>query len=1327
MLKKKDSFFNRSLFHFWRITIFLQYFCILSIYGQSSNYGLMEKSDSLFTLGVEKYKSKQFDVAIPIFRECCDVDSIIYEPNSSRLGYASMWLASCYYSLGDIVTASSVSDYYMVKPIDRRLTVKSDSISDLIYPILFEKQDVVSALSLIREVLRLEIEELGENSIWVGNTYNMYGFALLMSGCLEDARSAFNKSLSIAASQCGENSKAYAFLLADQVSAHSQIGDLHSAYTIANQVLDICKSQNIDDFNLCYTANLACGDYMLNDNKYAESIPFWSESLRLLSANGMDTSPECAIVLNGLGLSHLLTGDVVNAKNELEKSYLLLKQTREEYDKIHLAESMDYLSQAYFILGDTISAVKLNEEAIAFFENGDVEKNCLYPKLLFNLWNIYEALNRPESCQFAEKALDNYRALDCKDINYASLLFRYSKRVSEDNGCERAIVLASEALSFIKQLPDIPDTILVMYQCRLSECYSDCVNLDSAYYYARQALQNMRSSFHSKSINYVAILDKLAPTIWFYGNKKEAMQLYQEALCCIETLSPNSEIHYQILKELSRVYWMSGYYTDAVDSQKKTLRMAESLYGQDSELYSEAATSLVQYLNMTGESTEKQDVLNQVGAVLTSISSENVQYVKQKVLSCVHSGNYIAAEQILDDFCKDIVVDSLNMKLEYANLFYARAEIKNKLGKYNEALLSLQMFYDMYTEKYGKDMIEKYYYNYWSLLGQIFFNQKKLDEAEDAFDKGVSSAILVFGEDNMDCLSMQAVLTMVRFQKGEDEGSIKKIRDLYKKVREIVFLQFSMMSSSERMVFWLQISALYSQLMPFMAYVSTNSAFYGDVYNALLLSKGLLLSTEQQVLQILRDSNDKKAVELYEKLLLCHKRISSLQISAQPSNIAECDSLREVIRQGERELIAISSAYGDYTRNLRFTWEDVRNCLGKDDVAIEFTDFYDNDGSNLYVALVLKNNMETPQMIKLFDYSQFSGLDSHGYYKNDSLYNLVWKPVEPYLSKGAKIYFSPQGILHSLAIESLPTNDGTSMSENYRIYRLSSTRELCVEYTSKFARKAALYGGIDYNAEKASVLGSKEENGELVAQENENEKQEMLDVNVLRGALQDNLPDLPGTAVEVDSIARLFAFFNCPVQKITGEAATEKSFKTLNKNDYTILHIATHGYYISNSEKTGNTYLAGLISSRGMSQEDMTLTHSGLFFAGANITILDSFSADHNDDGILTAYEVSKLNMSDYDLVSLSACQTGLGDVSGDGVFGLQRGFKKAGVRSLLMSLWEVDDSATCKLMTTFYRYWLEGHSKYDALEYAKSVVRSISGWEDPSYWAGFILLDGLN
>jgi CHAT domain-containing protein len=365
-------------------------------------------------------------------------------------------------------------------------------------------------------------------------------------------------------------------------------------------------------------------------------------------------------------------------------------------------------------------------------------------------------------------------------------------------------------------------------------------------------------------------------------------------------------------------------------------------------------------------------------------------------------------------------------------------------------------------------------------------------------------------------------------------------------------------------------------------------------------------------------------------------------------------------------------------------------------------------------------DMEVPQIVRLFDYSDFSSLNSSEYYTTEALYNLVWKPLESFFSKDSRIFFSPQGVLNSIALESLPSSNGIPMSTSHSVYRLTSTRELCINNSLNQKKAAVLYGDIDYDVENELKPNQKTD-------KQFSPHEIIKETALIRGAITNELSPLPGTKTEIDSIANSFTLAYKPVRIFTKGMASESSVGSLSSSDYTILHIATHGYYLSSSESEGSFLSILKRNNFAENQEDLSLLRSGLFFAGANATLSGDMILNSDNDGILTAKEIANIDLHTFEMVSLSACQTGLGDVSGDGVFGIQRGFKKAGVKSLLMSLWNVDDKATCALMTEFYRCWLGGLSKYDALESAKSKVRSVKGWEDPKYWAAFILLDGVN
>ena len=312
------------------------------------------------------------------------------------------------------------------------------------------------------------------------------------------------------------------------------------------------------------------------------------------------------------------------------------------------------------------------------------------------------------------------------------------------------------------------------------------------------------------------------------------------------------------------------------------------------------------------------------------------------------------------------------------------------------------------------------------------------------------------------------------------------------------------------------------------------------------------------------------------------------------------------------------------------------------------------------------------------------------------------------------IYFSPDGILNEIAIENLTKINETSLCKK-NIYRLSSTRTLMDKGESKWVN-AVLFGGIDYSNDLFS------DNHMVNIPKHE------------RGSV--NSEELPGTLEEINDIASLFAKYRVIPQIYRDTMATKSAFISLSGSEISILHIATHGQYIQNDS----------INIESSEMEDLSMTNSFLHL---------SFNKEEKDPtGIITAKEIAKLNFSKTDLVTLSACETGLGDMSLDGVFGLQRGFKKAGVKTILMSLWPISDIATKLLMKKFYQNIIEfNQSKVEALHNAKkylasltlddlkdedksTIVNDIYGeikidknakiFASPYYWASFVLLDAI-
>jgi CHAT domain-containing protein len=212
------------------------------------------------------------------------------------------------------------------------------------------------------------------------------------------------------------------------------------------------------------------------------------------------------------------------------------------------------------------------------------------------------------------------------------------------------------------------------------------------------------------------------------------------------------------------------------------------------------------------------------------------------------------------------------------------------------------------------------------------------------------------------------------------------------------------------------------------------------------------------------------------------------------------------------------------------------------------------------------------------------------------------------------------------------------------------------------------------------------------------------------------LTPLPGTEKEVKNISDFFKSRKWVVNMHTGDDAVKAAVKSVNNPR--VLHIATHGLFL-NDIKPDDKDILGMEGKRVI---ENPLLRSGLFFAGASKAIEEGSNPTGYDNGYLTAYEAQNMDLDRTELVVLSACETGLGEIkNGEGVYGLQRAFQQAGAKSVLMSLWKVNDEATQELMTTFYKEWVSGKTKREAFNTAQKKIRD--KYHYPYYWGGFVMV----
>lgn len=450
---------------------------------------------------------------------------------------------------------------------------------------------------------------------------------------------------------------------------------------------------------------------------------------------------------------------------------------------------------------------------------------------------------------------------------------------------------------------------------------------------------------------------------------------------------------------------------------------------------------------------------------------------------------------------------------------------------------------------------------------------------------------------------------------------------------------------------------------------------------------------------------------------------------------SQCDNLTKkiLLLTGEQNIVT------------QLQWQDIQKVLDPNEAAIEFVLFPKTEGllepkENIYAALLIRKDEPKPILVNKFKESDLKKLlgdvkikrieyvNKFYYLSNknpnaNSLYQLVWKNIIPFLHDIKTVFYSPVGLLNTINASALPISSWKNLQDSFNLVLVQSTRnllELKNNSQNQTNREILLVGGVEYN---------KMNDNDLAANIEDTKSQSFATRSFFSFYNNDTTfrnskwKYLPGSLQEVDKLNSIFknAKWNC--NKFTGIEATESQFKSFGKstsreNSPAVIHISTHGFFFPDPNN------ASALNNAFQRCKD-PMIRSGLILSGANSSWqqADPKIADE-EDGILTAYEISLMDLNNTDLVVLSACETGLGEVQGsEGVYGLQRAFKIAGVKNIIMSLWQVPDKQTAELMELFYKNWLiEKMSTRAALASAQKTMRDKK--LEPYYWAGFVLME---
>ena len=534
-----------------------------------------------------------------------------------------------------------------------------------------------------------------------------------------------------------------------------------------------------------------------------------------------------------------------------------------------------------------------------------------------------------------------------------------------------------------------------------------------------------------------------------------------------------------------------------------------------------------------------------------------------------------------------------------------------------------------------------------------------------------------------------------------------------------------------------------------------NKNILNDIFNFRIATKGVVLKSTSGIRKRIERSGDENVIRLYGELKELKQRLTegySMTGSERAEKKINMDSISKAsktlelyignfLKEDSREQVSGSKG-----------WEEIKKDLKQGETAIDFINFvnirekfYDSSytsADTVYCAFVISPDSEIPEMISLTSAKELNKilLNGNDTYINDpsassEIYSLVISPLESFLSGTKKIYISPSGVLNSISFASLKNIAGEYLIDRFDIEYCNNLSEISFINTDKGSidyKDAVLFGGIQYDIDSAAYVNTSTKTHKLSASEETNNSLDsaLTSLSNNRSFKAGGWNFLLGTLTETQSVSDVLKENNTSVKLFSGTDATEEAFKSLSGNNSpSLLHISTHGFFFPDLYGNLNSLdkqeaAKKQTSFKGVFRKSINpLMRSGLIFAGANLYWRDGKKIKGTEDGILTAFEVTGMDLINTRLVVLSACETGLGDIAnGEGVIGLQRAFKIAGVKNIIMSLWKVPDKETSELMQTFYKYFF--HDKLPLRESFLNAQKDMrKKYNEPYYWSAFILI----
>jgi len=1080
------------------------------------------------------------------------------------------------------------------------------------------------------------------------------------------------------------------------------------------------------------------------EGKYEEAVVL----LESIKPHFKKNSKDYAIILNSIGLNYSEMGNYSNAESSFLEALKILKKVSKKNNNEYATISNN-LGFLYSNTGDYANAEKYYLEAKTIWGKFLGNTHPHYATSINNLGHLYNSIGdyaQAEKC-YLEALSIREKVFGKEHLDYANSLNNIGIFYSDIGDYAKSEKYLLETLSIREKVLGKGHQDCANSLNNLGTLYSDISDYVKAEKYLLEALLIREKIFGKEHPDYANSLNNLG---YLYRDKSDYAQAKKyllDALSITEKVFGKEHPDYAIfLNNIGSLYSKIGDYAQAEKCYVEAKTIDEKVLGKEHPDYATSLNNLGLLYNTMGDYGEAEKYLLEANTIFEKVlGKEHFVYASSlNNLGLLYDGmgDYAQAEKCYLEALKIKEKVLGNEHPDYALLLSNMGFLYKSMGDFQKAKRYYLEALSIREKVLGNEHPD--YANSLNNLGTLHIFMGDYAQAERYSLETLIIYEKVLGKEHPDYASSLGNLALLYYQMGNIENFETLISETYKIKTEQVEKNFTFLSDRQRNLFWEKEKNSF-EVAYSLAYSHPTTSMTPLVYNNTLFTKGLLLRTATGIRDAIYTSGDADLIANFEQLGNIRQQINALQTKEKP-DLTWISALENRADSLDKIITIASSDYRELKEDLKIGWNDIQKHLNPNEIAIEFVNFnlFNKQlglaDSVMYCAMLIRNNSDAPEYLPLFEQSQLLELlkDENSItstriqklynggnprlFNGQKLYDLIWKPLENHLEGVETVYYSPAGLLNRISFAAIPV-DTVCLIDKYDLQLLSSTREIVhkSKKTEEFLplNFAVIYGGIEYDIQDTSILISSAE--KYKKSENELVVTRSLPNDATRSV---GWEALPGTKTEVNEIEKLLQQSKVYVTKYMDFEANEESFKNLSGNSPQLLHVATHGFFLENEKEIQRNLFMQLLSENSNTRNvSNPLLRSGLLLAGANRAWTNKEVIAGIEDGILTAEEISNLNLTHTKLVVLSACKTGLGAVdNSEGVFGLQRSFKLAGVETLVMSLWEVDDKATCQFMLTFYHNLLEGKTKLESFHIAQKQIRE--QYKNPYFWAAFVMMD---